>query len=678
MTSALTDRQKYVLYLLLEQPNGVDADDLARRLDVSRRTVHRDLQAIGDFLAPYRLQLRAERGRLAIAGAAADVARMREAAGVLPRALAVTPRDREVLLAAHLLLEEGPLKLGYLGKRLHVTAASLSHQLDGVDAWLQDNGLNVIRRPGYGVEVTGDEVRRRETLADLLHARLSPIDLMKALRNTDGGETPPLFLTWLERWFHRTWLKHAEAVLQSELQRVTPALDEASFYNFMLHVVLSCARVRQGAEIPDRGDGADKQGPDAAICRRILGQLLPEQPVHEGEVAYLAKHLRGAKTKIVEDVRLFPMNLTAMDLAFQLTRELELSLEIPLSKDQALVAGLAQHLEPAIHRMTVGLSIRNPLLAEVKRQYPDFFKAVGDATNRVLEPYGIQAPEEEIGYLTMHLGAAYERRLAERMWRVRIVCPNGISSAQLLASRLKKEFPNIQVTGIESLQSLQTEDADFVVSTVAVDDGERPVAVVSPFLTDADIARVQDIIAGLERHLSAAKAKSAAVRRDRHFEGSSAAAAAIASRAALFTVEVDGLSAAIHRAAVDAVEAGDAADGEAVRQAIVQRERLGSVVLPGKRLAVLHARSDAMHRCRIAVYRLRSPISVRGVGTQEEPVDTILVMLARVDEELDVIDLLGRLSAMLVTDPHLVDVLSTEDIGGVRQALLTSMQNCEE
>ncbi|GMA57751.1 hypothetical protein GCM10025858_22540 [Alicyclobacillus sacchari] len=275
MASTLTDRQKHILYLILDNEHGMDIDGLARRLDVSRRTVHRDLQAIQGWIGTFGLHLESEDSKMVLTGAAGDVERMRAAVGELPTVLAITPKSREVFVALDLLMEQGPMKLAYLGKQLRVTAASLSHQLNDVAAWLRDRGLHITRRQGYGVEVTGDEERRREALAELVHAQISPIDFMKLMHADASKRMRHPFYPWLERWFKPEGLATVESVLQEELQAVSPPLDEAAFYSFLLHVLLACARIEQGAALSEPSFEKMDESQDEAICQAILRRVLP-------------------------------------------------------------------------------------------------------------------------------------------------------------------------------------------------------------------------------------------------------------------------------------------------------------------------------------------------------------------------------------------------------------------
>ncbi len=56
-------REIRLIEVLLRHPEGLTADDLADRLGVSARTVHRDLQPAGEFLASYDLTLVRQAGR---------------------------------------------------------------------------------------------------------------------------------------------------------------------------------------------------------------------------------------------------------------------------------------------------------------------------------------------------------------------------------------------------------------------------------------------------------------------------------------------------------------------------------------------------------------------------------------------------------------------------------------
>ena len=67
------------------------------------------------------------------------------------------------------------------------------------------------------------------------------------------------------------------------------------------------------------------------------------------------------------------------------------------------------HLEPALYRMKNDMTISNPLLLQIKQEYPEVFEKCEKAAEVIGEKTGLVANEAEVGYLAMHFGAAKER-----------------------------------------------------------------------------------------------------------------------------------------------------------------------------------------------------------------------------------------------------------------------------
>ncbi len=64
------------------------------------------------------------------------------------------------------------------------------------------------------------------------------------------------------------------------------------------------------------------------------------------------------------------------------------------------------HLNSTLNRLTYGLPVTNVMLGDIKRMYPFMF----DRIMLVLEELeGIEVPEEEAAYITLHFQASLER-----------------------------------------------------------------------------------------------------------------------------------------------------------------------------------------------------------------------------------------------------------------------------
>lgn len=673
MTQKLSTRQTYILDQISEN-RDIGVNELVRRLNVSRRTIQRDLNVLRGYLSAFGLELDVLPNAIRLIGSEVDLEKVVGPNSKMPTTPALTAKDRALYAVLELLLSDGPLKLSYLAKKLGVTSSSISYDLDLIVDWLRARKLILIRRPGYGIELSGDETARLETTAEIIHERSSD-HLMSMLRGelVDGCTHP--FDIWLKRWFIPDLVSEVRTVVSEELVDANPPLDDAAFSNFMLHVLLTCLRVRLREHMV-QSEGETQFGREFTLCKRILNRLFPDELSMDTEAIYLAKHLRGAKVQMTEESKFLPPNITTMDLSYQISRVLEENLGIPLTEDRQFLLGLAQHLEPAIYRMKTGLSIRNPLLPEVKQRYPVYFEAMRNASNHVMEPHGLIVPEEEIGYLTMHVGAAVERWKSAIVWRVKIVCPNGISSAELLASRIRSEFPQIRVVSVNAADAVSDADCDLIVSTVPIHSRIRPLVTVTPFLNEDDVMHIENALHELEpstTHVNDREAGQVSGNWDL-----TDLAKDISGRIQVHYVAPQNVTELIRLVAELVVEAGDADRTEPIVLALEARERIGSLVIPGKPLAVLHARAAPLRRCHVAIYRLVVPTTMQSVGQSVQEVDSVLVMLARIDEDPAVVKLLGKLSSALVMDPPFLDILRTAAAQEIHQSIFDTLHQLQE
>lgn len=181
-------------------------------------------------------------------------------------------------------------------------------------------------------------------------------------------------------------------------------------------------------------------------------------------------------------------------------------MQIPLSQDRSLLDGLIRHLSPAMERILKGETIRNPLLSQIKRDYESLFNVVHKCADDAWEKLLI--PDEEVGYLVMHFGAAIERwKLTPGNLRVLLVCMSGIGSSKLLAVRLTKEIPQINLLGHYSwyeASRMPRNEYDLIVSTVDLPiEAERYIKL-SPLLTREESEKLRAHVRGLVLSINAA------------------------------------------------------------------------------------------------------------------------------------------------------------------------------
>src|SRR5699024_6493516 len=100
------------------------------------------------------------------------------------------------------------------------------------------------------------------------------------------------------------------------------------------------------------------------------------------------------------------------------------------------------------------MGLFNPLKDEIKQKYPVLFLAVThffETECTEIEDF----PEDELAFIVLHFGSALV--IWEEQFRLRalLICPSGIGTSKMLASRIKKEFIEIATVDTLSLKEVQ-------------------------------------------------------------------------------------------------------------------------------------------------------------------------------------------------------------------------------
>lgn len=324
------------------------------------------------------------------------------------------------------------------------------------------------------------------------------------------------------------------------------------------------------------------------------------------------------------------MNLHALNLSRKFVEQAQVWLGDIYQDDDELIYNLAMHLQPAIERARFGIVLTNPLLGQIQEQYQSLYMVAHKAADKLTEELGVHFTEDEIGYLTIHLGAAVERKrlMQKQKLSVLLVCGNGIGTANLLAMTLKNHLPYINIRKIVSLYKLEDENLqhiDLVISTVPLELDSVALLRVSPIATAEEIKVIEGQIAYFYNKKFAAKDLLAKVQ----------APLGLKELLQPEMIELDSEAAtwdeAVRSAGNILVRSGAVSNSYVERMVDCVRE-MGPyiVVCPG--VAMPHARyEDGVSKVAISFLRLKEPV-VFGTAKDAKPVD-MLFAFSTTDEK---------------------------------------------
>src|SRR5699024_5950174 len=105
--------------------------------------------------------------------------------------------------------------------------------------------------------------------------------------------------------------------------------------------------------------------------------------------------------------------------------------------------------------------------------------------------YDFKLTDNEVAFITIHFRVAIERK--EQMSKILVVCQTGLVTSDLIINRMKKFLPsNIQFKLIAkpSLEEEDLSEVDFIISSVQLQNIDRPVLYVSPLVRDTDLLKI--------------------------------------------------------------------------------------------------------------------------------------------------------------------------------------------
>ncbi|WP_330501495.1 BglG family transcription antiterminator [Peribacillus frigoritolerans] len=487
----ITSREKSIIELIIKTSGKHTALSIATQLNVSVRTVQRDLKSIEKILQSFELHLtRNIHEGLSIDGKNEQVFRLvQHLMGNHP--IDQTPQERKLHLLLALLQEES-YKTQVLAGDLGISITTLTTYLDELTEWLKNFNIVITRKRGVGIELAGtEENKRKAQAAYFLH--FFNEELIESLFLLQEGKFPEAKIL---DYFDPEYLLAIDGVLNSTFNSAHSRLADSGYIGLIVHIYVTLQRneshyflekdFNKISELSDENNLMNKIGKELSNMLEVSFTI--------DDISYLAAILKGSKLHAADAV---PYDSVLLgQLIRNLIKDVSAQLQIDLTKDFPLYQGLLAHMEPSLFRIKQEMGLYNPLTEDIKRKYPVLFLAVKTSLEKGFKE--IKFPEDEIAFIVLHFGSALVLREEEISIRALIVCPTGIGTSKMLASRIKKEIIEIETVEIKTIKDIQQQGSlknyDVIISTVRLPYIDSDYILVSPLLSEENILNIRNYL----------------------------------------------------------------------------------------------------------------------------------------------------------------------------------------
>jgi mannitol operon transcriptional antiterminator len=679
----ISARERQILEILLTEANELTVKDLADKIGVSGRTVHRDLKNVEDILEEYELTLQKKSGvGIQVTG---EKSKIRELELFLYNLYHTeyTPDERQTMILCSLLETNGPVKLLGLANDLNVTIATVSNDLTKLEESLQTFGLSLTRRRGYGVEIEGSEGAKRRAMRSLISEYLDESEILSLAKENIQKRSNQQINTVSERLLglvEKKKLLIVEDVIESISQGLPFSMADSAYIGLVVHLALAVERIQKGEGITIDPSYLEDQKTtkEYLFAKKIVEQLeqIFQIEIPEAEIGYITMHLKGAKLRHDNEYVIEASGLQAGMKTKNLIEYVGNVLGRDLTGNRSLFEDLLMHLKPAIYRIKQNMGISNPLLEKIKTDYAELFTVVKEAVEHVFHEFNV--PDEEVGYLVMHFGAAVLGNKETGYLKALVICSSGIGTSKMLATRLQKEFPEltqIQNVSVMEFKKMRTSDYHLVISTIPIPDFHSNYILVSPILNKDEIEKIRVFIAetlgengfGKSRQLAfnaeeSIKSTDKLVTEMNDIQELSGTISTILHGFSIKEADVNTTTEEILiQACQELFNRQYINDIDAVYRSIIERERLGGLGIPGTGMALYHARSVNVLIPSFTIYTLQHPLEVRGMDNTLMDMNQLVLLLAPTEASEKTLEILSFLSSLLIESEDSISFFQSND-----------------
>ncbi len=460
----LEPRCKEILELLLQSPTYLSIPEIMKDKKISRRSVYYDINKINDWLKSIQVDtIEFERNKGVLIS---DSQRTRIQSHLREQGtqqqFVYSPMERVKIIICTTILDEKPLSIDDFINITQVSRNTVINDLKLVNKQFNDHQLEFYYEPKKGYLVKGEELKKRTVfflyfneIADFYIKNYIPI---KQINKVDD------YLVKLYKIEKELKMDYVGGICLS-----------IALYFASIHKLTPCiefSECEQSEIIPTKE-------------YILIDEHFPN--LARNEKIYMALHLLGARLQSIPFEE-----LNKEDDIYEITRsfiqEFSRISSIEFTLIDELETALFQHLKTSIYRYRYGIQLGNPMLKDIKREYRELFAITSKACEYLEQRLNLIIPESEIAYITLHFGGFIKnQKQNQKRLSVLIICPNGVSAANMLRHEVESLLPNTSQIDMVSVSDYDLNHTyDIVISTIMFNDENHEILTVHPILTDND------------------------------------------------------------------------------------------------------------------------------------------------------------------------------------------------
>lgn len=490
----MNERQCNIL-TMLETGQEFYVETLMNRFEVTERTIRNDIRDLNSELPEGTKVNIMDGGRISVvtkADFSSIVGRLVDQSDYYHYRLSA--KERRTIITLILLYSSHYVTLADLADKLFVSKNTIVSETENLKEIFERHGLRLESKTRRGFRTVGDEKKIRRFIFELCRDNTGD--------NKNSSVYRTLFRRELEGNVER---KVIFDILCSWENSHDFELTDQSFEELENYLIVIANRISSGNILME---SYDSNSADLSQASELLQMVLAEIGKNSEAIVYAESpalnrrilRCRYMKKKFSnKKVDSLYTEMRILTFIYDICRRLDIAQEISYEKFYFIFV----HINSAVQRVRQSEDvIENAFQGELEVSYPDIFTVIWQEAETLDELVPEAMGDVELSYIAMYFIAVLEEKTdVDREIRAVLVCSSGMCTAMLLQAKLKLHF-NIEIVDVLSSHKYEQYDlteVDIIISTVHIEAQTRPVACITPILSDSDIETIHNAIAQI-RH----------------------------------------------------------------------------------------------------------------------------------------------------------------------------------
>lgn len=479
MKYILHERQKKLIELLIRNDNTVESSVIANALNVTSRTIRNDIKNINDCINA-KLITASQNG-------------YRIDSNLLPdlniKTTYMDDRKLHQQLLKELLLQNENLNADALSDSFYISTSSLNKLLKEIAKELEANHL-VLEKRDSCIWVEGSELDKRKMINKLIFSDVN--STFFSLENCAS-------------FFENIDILKIKEIVLDSLKKYQLYADDIYSTNLIINISITLSRILNNFHIDtlpvknyNNTDSDEYKAANYIINEfyNLYGTKVKENDTIYISLLILSQAKKLSSISIDNDVR----NLLSDDFLKKIREIVKQTFNYFMLdiEYEDFLWNFALHINFLIIRSSIGNSVANSLIENIKINCPFIYDVAVYLSNHIEETFSIEVNDYEIGFIALHTGVAIETssKKDDKIKAV-LICNNYNNLSNELRNKIQVRYNN-SIDLIDVIPNLNTSTVylNSILYISASPDTAllNNVVAISPFLSNKDIMKLDNAI----------------------------------------------------------------------------------------------------------------------------------------------------------------------------------------